>query len=230
MIPLRDYNPSGTVPVLTIALIVANVGVFGWQVSQPPRRMAAYVQNHGGLVPARFSAAVRMRDSGELKSAAGSIFTSLFLHGGVLHLLGNMWFLWLFGDNVEDRLGHVSFLLFYTACGVIAGFTHLATNWGSAIPCVGASGAISGVLGGYLVAFPRARIETMVPVFGCLPVIVLVPAGFFLVLWFLMQFYAFAANVAWQAHVGGFVAGVILSLVLPERRGFRVRWRRARVA
>ena len=146
-------------------------------------------------------------------------FTSMFLHGGWLHLIGNMWYLWIFGDNVEDRLGHIRYLVFYFACGVGAGVVHLLLNPNSMVPSVGASGAIAGVLGAYLVSYPFARILTLVPIFFFFQVIE-IPALIVLGLWFVMQFFygtaSLAANsatgggVAWWAHVGGFVIGIIL--------------------
>jgi len=226
LIPIRDYNPSGTVPLFTMLLIVANGVVFAWQMKQPPERMETYFRTEGALVPARVQYAFSRGSREEKTGAFASVFTSLFLHGGLLHLLLNMWFLWIFGDNVEDRFGHFLFLLFYIACGVGAAGAHLITHWGSPVPCVGASGAISGVMGAYLISFPKARIQTLIPLFGLLPVFVLVPAGFFLVVWFVGQFYIPGPSVAWQAHVGGFIVGFVLTLVLPKRKGFRVRWRR----
>lgn len=226
MIPIRDYNPSGTAPVVTTLLIAVNVMAFAWQAAQPPRDMQAYLAHRGGLVPARLQVALRARDQAQTRLFLRSVFTSMFLHAGLLHLLGNVWFLWIFGDNVEDKLGHFGFLIFYFAAGLAAAAAHVWSNLNSTVPCIGASGAISGVLGAYLVTFPRARIKTLIPLFLFLPIFVLVPAGMFLVLWFLGQFMIVAGNVAWQAHVGGFIAGVVLSFLMPERRGFRVRWRR----
>jgi membrane associated rhomboid family serine protease len=153
-----------------------------------------------------------------------SVFVSMFLHAGLLHLLSNLWFLWIFGDNVEDRLGHFGFVVFYLACGVAAAAAHVVTHWGSGMPVVGASGAIRGVLGAYLISFPGARVQTLMP-FLFMPLLVLIPAGLYLTLWFLGQFMTQAGNVAWQAHVGGFIAGVVLVMLMPDRRGFRVRWR-----
>jgi Uncharacterized membrane protein (homolog of Drosophila rhomboid) len=148
------------------------------------------------------------------------LFTSMFLHAGWLHLIGNMWYLWIFGDNVEDRLGHIRYLVFYFACGVGAGVVHILLNPNSTVPSVGASGAIAGVLGAYLVSYPFARILTLVPIFFFFQVIE-IPALIVLGLWFVMQFFygtasltattsAAGGGVAWWAHVGGFVIGIIL--------------------
>jgi len=160
----------------------------------------------------------------------------MFLHGGVLHLAGNLLYLWIFGDNVEDALGHLRYLGFYLAAGVVAALLQAAVNPASAIPNIGASGAIAGVLGGYFVLYPRARVVTLVPLFFLFP-LVEVPAGIYLLFWFLMQFWMGSANlasagrqaetggVAWWAHVGGFVAGVLLILVLRPRRKPAARYR-----
>ncbi len=169
--------------------------------------------------------------SPEVISQSGiDLFTSMFLHGGWIHLLGNMWFLWIFGDNVEDLLGHLRFLFFYLCCGVAGSLCHIFFNTGSTIPSIGASGAIAGVLGAYLVSFPFARVLTLVPLFLFWPIIEL-PAIFVLGSWFLVQLLNGAASldprlganypVAWWAHIGGFLSGIILLGVLKrERRGW----------
>jgi membrane associated rhomboid family serine protease len=151
-------------------------------------------------------------------------FTSMFLHGGILHLLGNMWYLWIFGDNIEDRLGHVKYLLFYILCGLGAGIVHTATNSYSSIPTIGASGAVAGVLGAYLISYPFARVLTLIPL-GFFTQIWEIPALVVLGAWFLLQFVygaaatasADAGGVAWWAHVGGFVMGMLLLGLLPRR-------------
>jgi membrane associated rhomboid family serine protease len=153
-----------------------------------------------------------------------TLLTCIFLHGGWMHFLGNMWFLYIFGDNVEDRFGHLGFGLFYLLCGVGASAAHLLTNRGSAVPTIGASGAIAAVMGAYFVLYPRARVLTVVPIFYFLEMIVL-PAPLFLGVWFVIQFFqgAFAISaaastgVAWWAHVGGFVAGMVLAWQLRAR-------------
>ena len=225
MIPLRDTIPSRTAPVVTVALIVVNVLVFMHEVALGPyleKFVFAY-----GLIPRRL-----VYWPGEALDPARflPLITSMFWHGGWLHLLGNMLYLWIFGDNVEDRLGHLRYLLFYLLAGTAAGLAQVALNPASRLPTVGASGAIAGVLGAYLVTYPRARVLTFVPLFF-VPWFVEVPAFAYLVLWFLMQLLAGlgtlgapveTGGVAVWAHVGGFIAGVVLvKLMQPARPGSR---------
>jgi membrane associated rhomboid family serine protease len=212
MIPLRDSSRSQTFPLVNYTLIAANLVAFLWQVSLGPRLEKAFFLY--GLVPIRYSdPAVAAHFTGLEQLLP--FLTSMFLHGGLLHLVGNMWSLYLFGDNVEDRLGHFRYLVFYLLCGLAAGLTHLFTNWNSSVPTIGASGAISGVMGAYLILFPGARILTVLPIFFFFQLIE-VPAFLFLGLWFLMQVLSAGASsgqaggVAWWAHVGGFVAGMLL--------------------
>ena len=205
MFPLKDDIPAERAPVVCILLIVINVLAFLYELSFGPsieRFVTAYA-----VVPGRFS----HDPVGQLST----LFTSMFLHGGWGHLFGNMLYLWIFGDNVEDRLGHAGFLAFYLVCGLAAGFAHILTNAGSMVPTVGASGAIAGVLGAYLVLFPRARVLTLTPWFST----ILVPSIFFLGIWFLMQVFSGAVQlsvargtggVAFLAHVGGFVMGALI--------------------
>jgi len=217
MIPLRDSQRSYSTPFVTIALIVANVLIFLFEISLDP-----FSRNHliltFGLVPDQFH--------------FGALFSSMFMHGGWLHILGNMWFLWIFGDNVEDVLGHGKYLLFYLVCGAAAGLIHIAFNPSSHIPTVGASGAIAGIMGAYLVKFPRARILTLVPIFVFLTTIE-IPAVLMLLYWFAIQFFSGVGSIgyshlsqggiAWFAHIGGFVAGMILIALLHTRRPYRRR-------
>jgi len=216
MFPLRDENPSLTTPFVTRALIVINVVVFVYELTLGPGVngfVAAFA-----LVPRSFELALRGQEP--LSAAAIPLFTSLFLHGGWMHLIGNMWYLWIFGDNIEDRLGHVWFAAFYLAGGVFAGLIHVFTNAGSNLPTVGASGAIAGVLGAYAAAFPRARVITLLPLFPVFPVVP-IPALFLLGFWFLMQFAigtltlgsSLSGGVAWWAHIGGFAFGYLVMLV-----------------
>jgi membrane associated rhomboid family serine protease len=222
LIPIRDLNPRRTFPVVTILLIAANVLVFLFELSLGPRLerflMAA------AFIPAR----AFEEGGGGLVPEATSALVSMFLHGGWMHLLGNMLFLWIFGDNVEDRLGHVRFLVFYILCGYAATFAHAFFNASSTMPAIGASGAISGVLGAYLFLFPNARIVTLVWLFIFIRFIE-IPALVFLPFWFLMQFLsgvaslratnpAAAEGVAWFAHIGGFIAGPLLLLLLGGKR------------
>ena len=215
MIPLRDVIPSRTTPVVTVSLIVANVAVFLYELTLG-RDVEEFTRVFG-LVPADFS--------------WFTLFTSMFLHGGLFHVGGNMLYLWIFGDNVEDRMGHGRFLAFYVLCGTAAALTQTFTSPESTVPMVGASGAIAGVMGAYFVLYPRSRIVTLIPLFFFFQ-IVEIPAIFFLGIWFVMQFLSgvgsIAASatggVAFWAHIGGFVAGVVGVLLLrrPERQ--RVEW------
>lgn len=222
MIPLRDRNPRHSFPAMTVLLIAANALVFFHQASLPADALQQMFLTWG-MVPARLELALA-EPQASLGAALGTLFTSMFLHGSFWHILGNMWFLWVFGDNVEDRLGHLRYLLFYIACGLGAGVTHAAVEWGSTVPSVGASGAISGVLGAYLVLFPGARVVTLVPL-----VIfffqVQIPAVVLLGWWFLLQLMsgvaelgsAAGAGVAWWAHIGGFLIGVVLVSLVRRR-------------
>jgi membrane associated rhomboid family serine protease len=209
MIPLRDTIPSSRVPLVNYGIIAANVAVFLHETTLGPR-LDAFVYTYG-LVPREF--------------APATLVTSMFLHGGWGHLLGNMLYLYIFGDNVEDRLGHPRYLVFYLLCGVAAAATQALTNPDSSVPMVGASGAIAGVSGAYLLFFPRARVVTILPLFIFLQ-IVEIPAVFFLAVWFLWQLASgvatlgtrdAAGGVAVWAHVGGFVSGMVLGPTLRRR-------------
>ena len=215
MIPLRDIIPSRTTPYVTIGLIALNVLVFLFELSLG-RGVEAFTL-YFGLVPADF--------------AWLNVFTSMFIHGGFLHVAGNMLYLWIFGDNVEDRMGHGRFLAFYLLCGVAAAVAQTLTAPDSTVPMVGASGAIAGVMGAYFVLYPKSRIVALVPLFFFFQIIE-VPAIFFLGIWFLMQFLsgvgsiaeAASGGVAFWAHVAGFVAGItgVMLFRRPERE--RVEW------
>jgi membrane associated rhomboid family serine protease len=215
MIPLRDIIPSRTTPIVTISLIVANVLVFLYELTLG--RAVNDFTLYFGLVPAAFSWV--------------AVFTSMFLHGGLFHVAGNMLYLWIFGDNVEDRMGHGRFLVFYLLCGTAAALAQTITAPDSLVPMVGASGAIAGVMGAYFVLYPKSRIVTLIPLFFFFQ-IVEVPAIFFLGIWFVMQFLsgvgsigtAATGGVAFWAHVAGFLAGLSGVMVFrrPERQ--RVEW------
>ncbi len=227
MIPLRDENPSATVPVVTRTLIGVNLVVFLYELMLGPGLRDFFYA--WGFTPVRLTLALRYGDL-PLPPALASVVTSMFLHGGWSHLIGNLWYLWLFGDNVEDAIGHAGFLVFYFGCGVAATLLHYLTVPVAAIPVVGASGAIAGVLGAYIVCFPRARVLTLLPIFPFFQVVPL-PAFLVLGLWFLFQFVlglgssASGGGVAFWAHVGGFVVGLL------AMRGLRaVRRSRARTA
>jgi len=221
VIPLRDSIPTRTFPGATIALIVANVLVYFYQLSLGGERGAVFVAVFGA-VPAQFTGAAP--HAAPVLPVGLTIATSMFLHGGLLHLLGNMVFLWIFGNNVEDATGHLRFVCFYLLCGTAAAFAHIAAQPGSNLPMIGASGAISGVLGAYFLLYPFSRIVTLV-ILGFFAQTARIPAYFFLGFWFLVQFVSGAANigtkgggVAFDAHVGGFLAGLLLLVPFKQRR------------
>jgi membrane associated rhomboid family serine protease len=222
VIPLRDTIPSRTAPVMTVGLIAICVIVFLHEVALGPyleRFVFAY-----GMVPKRF---VYWPGNPLDPARFLPLFTSMFWHGGWMHLLGNMLYLWIFGDNVEDKLGHFRYLIFYLATGVAAALTQVALDPTSTVPTIGASGAIAGVLGAYLVSFPRSRVLTLIPII-IFPWFVEIPAVIYLFFWFLLQLLEgigqlgvpqAAGGVAVWAHIGGFIAGVILvKLMEPARR------------
>ncbi len=213
-IPLKDETPSRSFPFINILLILTNIAVFVYQLTLGPRAYKAFVLADA-TIPARISAF--LSGHAGFETAFLPLVTSMFLHGGLLHVGGNMLFLWIFGDNVEDYFGHLPYLLFYLFCGVGSGLLHVAFNWGSTIPALGASGAISGVMGAYLMLFPRERILTLVFIF-----IVPLPAVFILVYWFVIQFAEAVTTVgssalpqnggvAVWAHVGGFLLGMLIT-------------------
>lgn len=216
MIPLRDRNPRSSVPWVTALLVLINILAFLYQVSLGPQVGERFVLAYG-MVPARVEWALSDPDV-TLGAAVFPLLTSIFLHGGWLHLIGNMWFLWVFGDNVEDRLGHLRYLVFYLACGLGAGLVHVLFNLDSRIPAVGASGAISGILGAYMVLFPGARVLTLIPLLVFFFTVEL-PAVILLGYWFLIQTLSGLGalgmrgrgGVAWWAHVGGFLLGLLLA-------------------
>jgi membrane associated rhomboid family serine protease len=211
MIPIRDTTPSKTVPVVNNTLIGINVVFFLVQLAQGP------AQDHFvylyGLVPAKFTVP---QVSAYFSFAQNilSLFTFMFLHGGFMHLIGNMWTLYIFGDNVEDRLGSARYIAFYLLCGLASGLSHLLLNTHSNIPTIGASGAIAGVMGAYFILYPRSRILTLIPIIF-IPWFVEIPAFFFLGIWFVLQFLNAAGSsgqaggIAWWAHIGGFVFGIL---------------------
>ncbi|MBI2891536.1 MAG: rhomboid family intramembrane serine protease [Nitrospirae bacterium] len=215
MLPLRDANPTRRVPVLTIGLVAANVLVYLYEAVLPEEALGSFVLQFGAI-PREITRLSNLAGSGGLPPLV-SMVTSMFVHGGLAHLLGNMLYLWIFGDNVEDRLGRPRFVLFYLLCGLAAALGHVVSAPGSEVPMVGASGAISGVLGAYVRLFPRARVMTLV-FLGWYVRIVPLPAAFVLGVWFVIQVLnglpslAFAnfGGVAWFAHVGGFLAGYLL--------------------
>jgi membrane associated rhomboid family serine protease len=237
VIPLRDDNPTRSTPVVTFLLIAINVVVFLLQ-----QVGGVQFTNYLALFPAELTRGVDLVYPGgqpvNLEPAWLTIFTSMFLHGSWLHLGGNMLYLWIFGNNVEDAIGKVRYLLFYLVGGALAAGTHILFSAGSRIPTVGASGAIAAVLGGYIVLFPHARVTTLVPIFFFLQVVEL-PASVVLGFWFLLQLFnglmglgsqigrgAEAGGVAFMAHIGGFIAGYVLMRLLGNRRPEPPQYRR----
>ena len=212
MIPLRDDNPTRTTPVVTIALIALCTLVFLWEITLPgdEQQAAVYLL---GFIPAVLFGRAELPE--HWVSPTLSIFTAMFMHGGLMHLLGNMLYLWIFGDNVEDRVGHARFVLFYLICGAVAALAQALPDMGSRVPMIGASGAISGVLGAYIVLYPRANVLVLVPLIVVFQTF-RVPAWIVLGMWFIGQLAnsLLAApgqvGVAFGAHVGGFLAGVAL--------------------
>jgi membrane associated rhomboid family serine protease len=218
MIPLRSSERTYTTATVTLVLILVNVLVFAYELSLSGFMLNRFIMIYG-IVPDRLH--------------YSSLLTSMFIHGGFLHILGNMWFLWVFGRGIEDSVGHGRFLFFYLACGLAAGFIQVLVNSSSTVPTVGASGAIAGVMGAYLIRFPRARIVTLVPIIIFITTVD-IPAAFLLLYWFAIQFFsgvgsvgysqASSGDVAWFAHIGGFLTGMGLILVLPNRHRDLPQW------
>jgi membrane associated rhomboid family serine protease len=224
MIPLRDDQPTFSTPFVNYFLIVLNVLVFLWELSVSHRALGSFMAEFG-VVPHHTLAVLTGQSYDGLATAILPLFTSMFLHASLLHVAGNMLFLWIFGDNVEDHLGHFTYLVFYMVSGVAAGATHILLNQASRVPSVGASGAIAGVMGGYFILYPRARVLIWFP-----PIFFFhVPAWLMLGYWFVGNFLSgtatsiaetsqtSAGGVAFWAHVGGFVAGVVMINVFRER-------------
>lgn len=218
MIPLRDSVPSTSKPWVTYAIVAINVLVFVQQLGLSQEELHFFFA-HYGVVPARLQ--------------LSDLFTSMFLHGGFMHLIGNLWFLWIYGDNVEDVLGHAKYLIFYLACGMAGSFLQIASDLSTTIPNIGASGAIAGVMGAYLLKFPRARILTLIPLFVFFFTQEL-PAYVILIYWFVLQFFSGVGSlaesstsatggIAFFAHIGGFLMGMLLIKLLPSRPAY---WRR----
>ena len=218
MIPLRDVIPSRTVPYLTVSIIILNALAWFYELGLPREDLPVFLQQFG-VVPAYF--------------APPTLISSMFLHGSWSHVLGNMWYLWIFGDNVEDRVGHGRFIAFYLLCGIVAALGHVAMDPTSILPTIGASGAIAGVMGGYFVLYPQSRVLTLVPLIIYFEIIEL-PAVVLLGFWFIMQLFSAGAiavtanassgGIAFVAHVAGFVAGLLGVFVFQKRRRSREWW------
>ncbi len=219
MIPLHDDNPTERPPIVTVAAIVSCVLVFLHQASLSPEPGEAFVFQYGAI-PALLFGQASLPENAVAIPASATLITSMFLHGGLMHLLGNMLYLWVFGNNIEDVMGHAKFLLFYVVCGILAALSHAATDPSSTVPMVGASGAISGVLGAYALLFPRAHVLVLMPGLGMTKV----AAGIVLGMWFVLQLLSGGMSVGSQgggvaffAHIGGFVAGMALIGVFKRR-------------
>jgi membrane associated rhomboid family serine protease len=214
MIPLRDVIPSRTTPYITVTLIVLNALAWFYELAVPEDLLPVFLQTYG-VVPAYFR--------------APTLVTSMFLHGSWSHVIGNMWFLWIFGDNIEDRLGHGRFVLFYLICGIGAAAGHILMEPRSMLPTIGASGAIAGVMGAYFVLYPHSRVLTLVPLFIYWEIVEL-PAIFLLGFWFLMQLFgagigtisstsgAESGGIAFMAHIAGFALGALIVFVFRKSR------------
>ena len=223
MIPLHDDNPTSITPVITVVFIAVCVLVFLWQIGQSPGAQQQVIYSLG-MIPAVLFGKVQLDPEVIRVAPVVTLVTSMFMHGGWLHLLGNMLYLWIFGNNVEDAMGHGRFVLFYLLCGLAAAMAQALPDPASTIPMVGASGAISGVLGAYLLLYPQARILVLIPL-GVFTQLVRLPAIWVLGLWFGMQLLSGAANVgsrgggvAFGAHVGGFLAGMALIPLFRHRQ------------
>lgn len=216
MFPLKDHHPSGKFPLVNVTLIVTNIYIFFKELTVLD--LEAYITTYA-LIPQSVDFA--------RPETLMPFVTSIFLHAGFLHILSNMWFLWIFGDNVEARLGHLKYLVFYLFCGIAASFAQYLFISNATLPMLGASGAIAGVLGAYLRFFPHASIDTIVPIFG-FPAVIAIPASFMLIYWFITQAFSGVASiivatasvggVAYLAHVGGFATGLIMSAFFTPRK------------
>lgn len=225
MFPLRDDNPVSITPVINWLLIFVNVVIFMYQVSLGPRDMQIFVYQYGAI-PAVITGEQRLPDALAAVPPMASTFTSMFLHGSWMHLIGNMWFLWIFGNNIEEAMGPLRYLVFYLLSGISASFAHVLFNPASAIPSIGASGAIAGVMGAYVMLYPRAHVLTLI-FLGFFIRLIYLPAGLILGFWFLLQVLSGSmgsvsggqdsGGIAFWAHAGGFVAGVLLVGVFKKR-------------
>ncbi len=222
MIPIHDDNPTSITPLGTVTFIAACVLVFLWQISQDPRGQQLAVYSLG-VIPKVLLGEARLAPEVALVPPAATVLTSMFLHGGWMHLIGNMLFLWIFGNNVEDAMGHARFVVFYVLCGVAAVYAQALPNPDSDIPMVGASGAISGILGAYVLLYPHAKVLVMIPL-GFFLHTVRMPALWVLGLWFAIQLLSSLladpsrGGVAFGAHIGGFIAGLALIPLFKHRR------------
>lgn len=225
MIPLRDANPSRKRPVVTIFLIIINVLIFIFETSLPYNLLEEFLKIFG-FIPLMLTKSLFGFLRGNIQLYILPVFTSMFLHGSWTHLISNMWALWLFGDNVEDRMGHFKFLMFYLISGAIAALVHYLFNFNSPVVTIGASGAIAGVMGAYFVMFPFARITTLIPLLW-IPFFVDIPSFIYIGLWFISQISngvltligpLYGAGIAWWAHIGGFLYGAYVAPKFKRKR------------
>ena len=221
MIPLKDDNPTSSKPIITYCLIIICIFVFLIELASPSYRTGEFFYSYG-LIPSVLLGKLKLASSMYVIPAYLTIITSMFVHGGFMHLIGNMLYMWIFADNIEDSLGKVKFLIFYILCGIGAAMAQVFTDTNSQIPMVGASGAIGGVLGAYLVNYPKAKILVLIP-FGFFSQIIKIKALYVLFFWCILQFINSAltnsngGGVAYAAHIGGFISGVILILFLNKK-------------
>lgn len=222
MLPLKDNIPSRTFPIITVGIILVNISVFIWELTLKDIEREQ-VFRYLGLIPKEMTLALTERIE-LIPYNLLTVFTSMFLHGGLFHILGNMLYLWIFGNNVEDSFGHGRFLLFYILSGVFAALSQYLYDPLANVPMIGASGAVSGVLGAYLILYPYARVVTAVFIFIFIKLVEL-PAFIFLTFWFFMQvLYSGVEGVAWYAHIGGFVFGLLIGRMFGFRRKRRPRF------
>lgn len=217
MIPLKDDNPTKTFPFVTIAIITVNIAVYVYQLTLGEKAETLFILR-AGAIPYEITHFVDIRPLAFIPPPL-TLLTAMFVHGGLLHVGGNMLYLWIFGDNIEDRLGHLRFFVFYLLAGLIASLAHIILLPNSTLPMIGASGAIAGVLGAYFLLYPRANVLTLVFFFFFVD-IVRIPAIVFLGLWFMFQLLSSGAGggIAWYAHIGGFAAGVVLVKLFERRK------------
>jgi len=222
MFPLKDDNPTTITPIITGILIFLNVVIFLYQVSLGPQGSQIFAYEYGAI-PAVVTGEQRLPAGIAVIPPFLSMFTSMFLHGGWMHLIGNMWFLWIFGNNIEEAMGSLRYLVFYIVCGFLASGAHVLSNAGSTLPSIGASGAIAGVMGAYILLYPRARVLTLIFLFFFVRLLY-IPAGLVLGFWFFLQLISGSmtggqsgGGVAFWAHIGGFIAGTLLVGLFKKR-------------
>ena len=222
MIPLKDDNPTNSKPIITYCLIAICVFVFLIELSSASYRNGTFFYSYG-LIPSVFLGKLKLESNMHVIPAYLTVLTSMFVHGGFMHLIGNMLYMWIFADNIEDSLGKAKFLIFYLLCGVGAAITQVLADTSSQIPMVGASGAIGGVLGAYLINYPKAKVLVLIP-FGFFSQIIRIKAFYVLIFWFVLQFInstlvsSKSGGVAYAAHIGGFITGVILILFMNKKK------------